>query len=419
MVRMDVGMAPTEKLLLFIHVPKASGSTIRSIISRNYTTPGTRVAFDEWHAVDFRQLASSKELKIIIGHFRFGMHFGGLRPVSYLSMVRNPIDRTVSDYFYAYHDPAHRLREQVTSGQLTLSDFLVTTDRVALIRQLTGLEDPKLRREPGVPEEIVARSYSLIGISERFDESALLLAHLNNWDSPIYIPKNRTKLPPEVAEQRKKLREELPRDVIGHFQRDVAFYDFCVAQLDRAIALAGEGFQRALTAYRGIQQDIIKTAYARDIPEMYHQAEFRNVNKLPPFVEKILNQEQYAIVEEFVKSDSPLKRRQVGLVHGGIDRVDHGMVEGWALADGSPAPLSLSVAAKETERKHVIADIERPELKAAGFASSKHGFKINLGADVNQPADVAVRFDELKIQLAQPPMMDGRARPARVETAAS
>jgi hypothetical protein len=403
-------MASAPKLLLFVHVPKASGSTIRSIISRNYTTPGTRAAFDEWHQVDFRELAQSDSLRLIIGHFRFGMHFGLKRPVSYFSVVRNPIDRTISDYFYAYHDPAHRLREQVTSGKLTLSDFLVTTDRVALIRQLTGLEDHKLQRQEGVAEEIVAKCYSLVGISERFDETALLLAHLNDWDPPLYILKNKTKLAPEIADLRKKLRAELPADVVNHFRRDVAFYDFCVAQLDKAIALAGEGFARALTAYREIQREILKTAQARDIPEMYHQAEFRNVNKLPPFVEKILNHALYSVVAEFVKSDSPLKRRQVELVQGGIDRVERGLIEGWALKGGSAEPITVSVSAEGAPPKKVVADLDRPDLQDAGFATSKHGFKVDLGIDANNPSDVSAVVDQLHIRLAQPPMMDGRRR---------
>ena len=401
-------MSSPAPLLLFVHVPKASGSTIRAIISRNYLTG--RTAFDEWQQVDFRDLAHSPDVNIIVGHFRFGMHYGVKRPVSYCSMIRNPIDRYVSDYYYAYSSPEHRLRDAITSGEVTLESFLLSNDPVALVRQLTGL-DGDLSREKGLAETIAARSYSMIGVSERFDESVLLMAHLYGWAPPIYILKNKTRLSSDVADQRRQSRADLAPEVKRHFQRDLDFYDFCVARLDEAIALAGPGFAQALETFRKVQKEILQTASARDLPEMYHQHDFRNVNKMPPFVEKTVRPEDLALVEEFIAADSPLKQRRSALVQAGIDRLHQGKVEGWVLQRDSSAPVAVVIQAGGGEAKRVVADMERPDLRLAGFASSRHGYSVDVG-NVNDVRDVSVIYEPLRIPLTPPPMMDGTARPA-------
>ncbi len=404
-------MSSVGRLLLFVHVPKAGGSTIRSIISRNYSN-GARVAFDEWQDVDFRKIASSESTRLIIGHFRFGMHFGIMRPISYCAMLRDPVERYVSDYFYAYSSPSHRLREAITSGRLTLEQFLLNADPVALVRQLTGLDDPRVLREPDLAERIVASSYSMLGISERFDESVLLLAHVNGWAPPIYIPKNKTRLSADLSERREQSKTELAPAVSSRFERDLAFYKFCCDRLDQSITMAGRDFKTALEAFRSVQEDIIDTANSLDLDEMYFQADFRTENKLPKFVDRILDSREYRIVEEFVKSDTPLKRRPVRLLHAGIDRVQNGRVKGWALKDGTSDPISISVRADGADPRQVVAKLDRPDLGAAGFSSTAHGYEVDVGRDVNDPNAISVAFNPLKMQLARPSMMDRKAQRA-------
>ena len=105
---------PSDRLV-FVHVPKTAGTTIRAALARAYAP--TERAFI-YHpsvpdSVTAEALASwpeerRRELRLIMGHIGFGIHSELPGPSRYVTMLREPMDRLVSlfDYFRSGSFPA-------------------------------------------------------------------------------------------------------------------------------------------------------------------------------------------------------------------------------------------------------------------------------------------------------------------------
>lgn len=391
-------MSADSDLLLFVHVPKAGGSTLRSIMMRSVLA-SDRLALDEPSPA-----LMDTRLRLFAGHVRFGLHQGLTRPVRYFTMMREPIGRYVSDYFYAFHSDEHRLRDEIRSGDLTLEQYLMHGDYRALVRQVSGL-DGNDADNPALAIQVMEESYALVGVMERFDETALLLAHISGWGPPLYLPKNRTQLSPEVARLRDAFEREAIPGLTERYATDITFFEAACRHLDRSIALAGPLFPRALAAFRTLQRAIANYVKENDPPETYEQADFRGEDPLPAALRPLARTEEWRIVTSFLQADSALRRRVPPLLHGRIESVGDGLVKGWATRYGTDAPVHLLAVPAEGEGVECIADIDRPDMEGRGFLPAPRGF----AAMLSEPAaeqDVAVFFEGSPMRIAVPPPID-------------
>lgn len=101
----SVAARPERPTILFMHIPKTAGTAFREAIAANYrqseiaylypTPPGFLVG--DLKGLPLEQL---RQLDMIIGHFQFGMHEWLPRPSEYITMVREPVARVLSQYRY-------------------------------------------------------------------------------------------------------------------------------------------------------------------------------------------------------------------------------------------------------------------------------------------------------------------------------
>jgi len=87
------------KKIIFLHVPKAGGTTLTDVIVRNYpsekiyTLAGTRQAM-----IDFMELPADKinSYDCVQGHMGFGFHRLFESKVRYLTLLRDHVNRLIS-----------------------------------------------------------------------------------------------------------------------------------------------------------------------------------------------------------------------------------------------------------------------------------------------------------------------------------
>src|SRR3989442_9425283 len=116
-------------MIIFLHVPKTAGTTLARILERQY---GARAILRLYQSSYGQELAAIPAtqlelLRVVMGNFSFEPHQFLAGPSRYITILREPIDRVISHYYFVRRDPTHYLYE--TSQRLSLRDFVVACGR--------------------------------------------------------------------------------------------------------------------------------------------------------------------------------------------------------------------------------------------------------------------------------------------------
>jgi hypothetical protein len=197
------GAAPRQRpaLLVFVHVPKTAGSTLRSVLNMNEPGPRSRAlgnVFKGGGGIDRTVMARMQKgegpdlagVGIVRGHFPLGIreflpdHLPKRRELQCFTFLRDPVERILSHYYAIRdrregEDEAGKYALSALPPEPTLDDALAAGyvhDNLHT-RMLCG--DPEPFGE--VTEEMLAaakRNLSeelvVFGLTERFDESLVL-----------------------------------------------------------------------------------------------------------------------------------------------------------------------------------------------------------------------------------------------------
>jgi len=250
--------AKQGETLIFLHVYKAAGTTLRKIIENNYdpsnlytVSIAERKSFSQ-----FKELSDCerREFAIVQGHVRFGLHELVPRPTTYLTMLRDPVDRVLSDYFFILRAPIHPLYERVALGNVTLRDYIRGKMSLSVdngqVRVLCGEPDVAYGNcSRDMLEEAkhnLEEYFSVVGLAERFDESVMLIKRTFGWKMPLYVRHNVTRDRPH--------KERIPEDVLRLIEEqnglDIELYRFASDLFEKALGEQPNSFKTELLAFK-------------------------------------------------------------------------------------------------------------------------------------------------------------------------
>ena len=229
-------MTPT---LIYVHIPKTAGTTLYSILKRNLERD--RIFFAHT-AADLASLPAEERvrLQLIRGHFPYGIHRCLSQPVEYITILRDPIERTISNYYYVLRSPDHHLHERVVSQKMGLKEYILECPNKQLdngqARMISGdgFQAPfgKCGRELlEQAKHNLQNSFSVVGLTERFDETVLLMARRFGWKRTHYVRRNAT----EKRLPREQLDPEILEAVKAINALDLELYAFAKTLFERAV----------------------------------------------------------------------------------------------------------------------------------------------------------------------------------------
>lgn len=193
-----------SSLGVFLHLPKTGGLTVESVIRRVHRRGDLFVTPSESEAAaayDELSSESRRRLRFLTGHVQMSTLQSLGRPLRIATILRDPVTRTVSNYRHLLRHPnvggATPLIERGMSLEESLDVPAIHNDNV-YTRWLSGLEDPLAPAGVGeVPYDYFERAKRVletemvaVGITERFDDSLLLIADGFGWPMPWYHRRN-------------------------------------------------------------------------------------------------------------------------------------------------------------------------------------------------------------------------------------
>jgi hypothetical protein len=260
-------VAGAEEAVIFLHVPKTAGTTLNRLIEWEYPLfeiYSVDPVFFRWSASHLWQLPARrlKRTRMFKGHMLFGLHKILPQRATYITVLREPIDRVISAFYFMRSYMLHPAYWQFRRENWTLEDFVRRLPREnAQSKILAGGEfnSPCTEEIFEQAKENLFRHFSVVGLSERFEESLALMKLRFGWKLQRYSSFNVTR-----ARPRKRDLPQTTLDLIVEKNSfDVALYECAAKLFEDAVkknATEVSNIARELEAARARTEDPLSSA---------------------------------------------------------------------------------------------------------------------------------------------------------------
>lgn len=235
-----------EEILIFLHIMKAGGTTLNGIINQQYPRNSIfRInGINSRNDIQMLPKGRREKIKLIRGHFAFGLHYFIDCPATYFTMMRDPIERFVSLYYYIQRDPQRKVEG------LSLEDFIVSRSQQEgniQTKMLCGLTPTREGRSKEnvleIAKDNLDKHFSSVGILERFEESLVLFRKKFDWNFPLYLQQNKTTRKNKEA---KDLSKEFLMILEESNAMDIELYKYASQKFQEEVERLGESFEQEL-----------------------------------------------------------------------------------------------------------------------------------------------------------------------------
>lgn len=195
-----------ESLLALVHVPKTAGTTLTKLMRHHYRgrflTSGNIFSRFEDVEAKLRELQRKPHIAGLAGHFTFGLAERELPTSRYMTILRDPIERTLSHYYFLVQPRPGRAKAAGPAimpawlppppSGLSLEEALADRSYIPdnlQTRMVCGLVSPYDPLPAGALDQAkrnLSDRFAHVGTTERFDEFLALLNLELGWPTLAY-----------------------------------------------------------------------------------------------------------------------------------------------------------------------------------------------------------------------------------------
>lgn len=210
--------------LYFLHIQKTAGTTLYFTIDEKFAPEAICPArfWRQLLQIAKQSPAQFENYRFFRGHFGYSIQQFVRQKLVHITVLRDPIERTVSHYEHIRREPKDRLHKLVAAQNMSFEDFITHPETGAAIANLQtrsiafdwGLTEIRASKKfpsrgilgtpPDLPDDellAIAKQrlddFAFVGLAERFQDSLLLLSYIFGW-YPIVQSREMNKAPKKL-----------------------------------------------------------------------------------------------------------------------------------------------------------------------------------------------------------------------------
>ncbi|RCW46448.1 sulfotransferase family 2 domain-containing protein [Paenibacillus prosopidis] len=226
-----------NKMLIHLHIAKTGGESLNHVINNNYSKELTyNVYLTEDRIINdkLKEISLTKpQPQCVQGHFPFGIHEYFNQPFMYVTLLRNPIDRLISEYYFIHSfswppwlDKNNSMHHQLLN--FSLEEYIkYPANRNKQTRLISGNSHSEKMKLLENAKQNIQKYFVVAGITEMFAESFFLMKEKLGWRNIDYRKTNVTKIRPRIHE----LSSGIIKLIEDNNEIDIKFYNFVKEKL--------------------------------------------------------------------------------------------------------------------------------------------------------------------------------------------
>lgn len=248
--------APLPQTVIFLHIPKTAGTTLYHLLERQYPPGHFHIIADVTHHLsDFQALPPEQKapIRVVGGHFSFGIHQHLPQSATYFTILRQPRDLVISYFYYIRSEVSHPHFHLAKS--MSLPEFLesridqtMSNIQTRMLAGMSGYGDYHecTPADLETAKENLRQHFTVVGLTERFDETLLLLQKAYGWQNLYYARMNVTRKKPSLS----NLSADVSDAISQANQLDELLYQYATTLFQNQIEQQGPHFAQQVHTFQ-------------------------------------------------------------------------------------------------------------------------------------------------------------------------